>query len=53
MHSIAYGRRLADELPGAGWVPLAGRGHLLPEECPERIAEELAGFRAELPAPVR
>lgn len=51
VHSLAYGRRLADELPSASWVPLAGRGHLLPEECPERIAEELAGFRAELPAP--
>lgn len=48
VHSIAYGRRLADELPSASWVPLAGRGHLLPEECPERIAEELAGFRAEV-----
>jgi 2-hydroxymuconate-semialdehyde hydrolase len=52
VHSIAYGRRLAEELPSANWVPLAGRGHLLPEECPERIAEELAGFRAELAAPV-
>jgi 2-hydroxymuconate-semialdehyde hydrolase len=52
VHSIAYGRRLAEELPSANWVPLAGRGHLLPEECPERIAEELAGFCAELAAPV-
>lgn len=52
VYSIAYGRRLADELPSASWVPLAGRGHLLPEECPERIAEELAGFCAELTASV-
>ena len=48
VHSVAYGRRLADQMPSAGWVPLAGRGHLLPEECPERVAEELAGFVAEL-----
>lgn len=48
VHSIAYGRRLADESPSASWVPLAERGHLLPEECPERIAEELAGFMAEI-----
>ena len=48
VHSVAYGRRLADQMPSAGWVPLAGRGHLLPEEGPERVAEELAGFVAEL-----
>lgn len=46
--SAAYGRRLAGELPGAVFVPVAGAGHLLPEECPERVAEELAGFMAEL-----
>lgn len=45
----SYGQRLAAELPGATWLPLTGAGHLLPEECPERVAEELAGFRAELP----
>jgi len=48
VHSIAYGRRLAEQLPGATWVPLTGAGHLLPEECPERVAEELTGFLAEL-----
>jgi len=49
VRSAAYGRRLAGELPGAVFVPVAGAGHLLPEECPERVAEELAGFVAELP----
>jgi pimeloyl-ACP methyl ester carboxylesterase len=49
VRSAAYGRRLADELPGAVFVPVSGGGHLLPEECPERVAEELAGFVAELP----
>lgn len=48
VHSVAYGRRLADEMPQATWVPLSDAGHLLPEECPERIAEELAGFLGEL-----
>lgn len=49
VHAASYGRRLADEMPAATWVPLAGHGHLLPEDCPERVAEELAGFRADLP----
>jgi len=49
LHSPAYGRRVAGELPGASWVPVADAGHLLPQERPERVAEELAGFRADLP----
>ncbi len=48
LHSVAYGRRLAAELRGAAWVPVAGAGHLLPEERPERVAEELVAFHAEL-----
>lgn len=52
--SVAYGRRLAGELPGAAWVPVFGAGHLLPLERPERVAEELLAFADELvPAPVR
>jgi pimeloyl-ACP methyl ester carboxylesterase len=45
-----YGRRLAEEL-GAVWVPVDDAGHLLPSDRPERVAEELAGFLAELPGP--
>jgi pimeloyl-ACP methyl ester carboxylesterase len=48
LHSIAYGRRLVAEAAGAAWVPVAGAGHLLPEERPERVAEELVAFHAEL-----
>jgi 2-hydroxymuconate-semialdehyde hydrolase len=48
LRSPAYGRRLAAELPGAIWVPVADAGHLLPAERPERVAEEVAGFLAEL-----
>lgn len=47
----AYGARIAAQLPGAVWVPVAGAGHLLPRERPERVAEEIAGFLAELPSP--
>lgn len=53
VRSAAYGRRLAGELPGAVFVPVAGGSHLLPEECPERVAEELAGFVAELGVPAQ
>lgn len=48
LHDVSYGRRLAGEIGSAAWVPVAGAGHLLPEERPERVAEELAGFLAEL-----
>jgi 2-hydroxymuconate-semialdehyde hydrolase len=48
VHAVSYGRRVAAELPGASWVPVADAGHLLPQERPERVAEELAGFAAEL-----
>jgi len=30
-------------------VPVSGAGHLLPAERPERVAEEIAGFLAEIP----
>jgi pimeloyl-ACP methyl ester carboxylesterase len=30
------------------WAPVAGAGHLLPAERPERVAEEVAGFLADL-----
>jgi 2-hydroxymuconate-semialdehyde hydrolase len=49
VRSTAYGRRLATELAGAAWVPVGG-GPLLPQERPERVAEEIDGFVAELSA---
>ncbi|MDQ6650612.1 MAG: alpha/beta fold hydrolase [Actinomycetota bacterium] len=56
LHSTAYGRRVAGELPGASWVPVADAGHLLPQQRPERVAEELAAFLADagtgMPTPV-
>ncbi|HEY3925943.1 MAG TPA: alpha/beta hydrolase [Acidothermaceae bacterium] len=48
VHNITYGRRVAGEIPTAAWVPVAGAGHLLPEERPERVAEELVAFHAEI-----
>src|SRR3954452_2610944 len=48
LRSSAYGRRLASEMPGAVWAPVAGAGHLLPAERPERGAEEVSGFLADL-----
>ena len=48
LHSVAYGRRLATELAGAAWVPVPDAGTLLPQERPERVAEEIDGFVAEL-----
>jgi pimeloyl-ACP methyl ester carboxylesterase len=48
VHSLVYGRRVAGEIPSAAWVPVAGAGHLLPEERPERVAEELIAFHAEI-----
>ena len=48
VHSVSYGRRVAGEIPSAAWVPVAGAGHLLPEEKPERVAEELVAFHADI-----
>ncbi len=42
-----YGRRVAAQF-GATWVPVPGAGHLLARDRPERVAEEIAGFLAEL-----
>jgi pimeloyl-ACP methyl ester carboxylesterase len=42
-----YGRRVAGEF-GATWVPVAGAGHLVARERPERVAEEIAAFLDEL-----
>jgi pimeloyl-ACP methyl ester carboxylesterase len=53
LYSASYGRRIAAEVPGAGWVPVSGSGHLLPHERPERVAEELAAFVGDLPAAAR
>jgi len=49
LHAPAYGRRVA-RLLGATWVPVADAGHLLPQERPERVAEEVAAWSAGLPA---
>lgn len=48
--STAYGRRVAGELRGASFVEVTDAGHFLPEDRPERVAEEVEGFLAELPA---
>ncbi len=47
--STAYGRRVAGDL-GASYVEVADAGHFLPEDRPERVAEEIEGFLADLPA---
>lgn len=44
----SYGRRVAGDMPGSVWVPVADAGHMLPVERPERVAEELAAFAAEV-----
>lgn len=41
--SPEYGRRVAGEL-AATWVPVAGAGHLVARERPERVAEEISAF---------
>lgn len=48
--SPAYGRRVAGELRGASYVEVADAGHFLPEDRPERVAEEVEGFLAEVQA---
>lgn len=46
--SIAYGQRLAAEAPLGAWIPVPDAGHLLAVERPERVAEEISGFAAEI-----
>ena len=46
-HGPACGRRIVADVPGALWVPVPDAGHLLPEDRPERVAEEIEGFLAE------
>lgn len=46
-HDEAYGRRVAASLPGARFVCVADAGHFLPEDRPERVAEELTAFLAD------
>jgi pimeloyl-ACP methyl ester carboxylesterase len=46
----AYGARVAAAVSGATWVPIAGAGHLVPVDRPERVAEEIAGFLDDVPA---
>ena len=42
---------MADALPDARLVILAGAGHLTPAEQPERVTTLIADFLAQLPAP--
>lgn len=51
--SPAIGRRIAGELPGASYVEIVDSGHFLPEDRPERVAEEVAGFLAEVGSVLR
>lgn len=46
--STAVGRRVAGDLPGASYVEVTDAGHFLPEDRPERVAEEIAAFLAEV-----
>src|SRR6185437_4534069 len=39
-----HGRRLAERLPDAGFVELAGVGHTMPFEAPDEVAEAVTGF---------
>ena len=50
-HSTAAGRRIAAEIPGASYVVIDDAGHFLPEDRPERVAEEIEGFLADLTVP--
>ncbi len=43
-YSLAYARRIAATLPGSTLVSVADAGHLLPQERPERVAEEIDAF---------
>jgi pimeloyl-ACP methyl ester carboxylesterase len=46
--SAAYGRRIAAEVPGSTYVPIWEAGHLLPQQRPERLAEEVGAWLADL-----
>lgn len=46
--STAVGRRVAADLPGSSYVEIADAGHFLPEDRPERVAEEIAAFLGEI-----
>jgi pimeloyl-ACP methyl ester carboxylesterase len=47
-HGPAYGRRVAGDIDGARFVSVAEAGHFLPEDRPERVAEEIEGFLADV-----
>ncbi|HZG96543.1 MAG TPA: alpha/beta fold hydrolase [Mycobacteriales bacterium] len=50
-HSTAYGRRVAADIPGSTYVVVPDAGHFLPEDRPERVAEEISAFLAEIGTP--
>lgn len=41
---LAKGRELADRIPGARFVPIAGAGHLVQEDAPAELAGALLAF---------
>jgi len=41
---VSYAKRLRDDIPNATLTVVAGAGHFLMEEAPERVTTELAGF---------
>lgn len=50
LHAPSYGRRVAGEVGGT-WSPVGDADHLLPQQRPERVGEEICGFLAEIAAP--
>jgi pimeloyl-ACP methyl ester carboxylesterase len=47
LHAPSYGRRIAGEVSGT-WSPVGDADHLLPQQRPERVSEEICGFLAEI-----
>lgn len=47
---LAYGRRLAADIPGAELRVVPGAGHFLPEDAPARVAAEITELCGERPA---
>ena len=46
---ISLAERLTNEMPNARLVPLENTGVFTPEDAPERVAEEIAAFVADVP----
>jgi pimeloyl-ACP methyl ester carboxylesterase len=39
-----YGRFLAEQIPGAEYVPIENAGHMLAQERPDEVAKSIADF---------